>query len=955
MATSKALRVAAPKDLNTYIAHVNMTSKGIKSVDDNKFVNFLFESLAPESIATAKVTIPLGFNLEFSHNPGYKYRQCVVTRAGWIALVEDSDASIVADISTGTDIDDNEDIDSTFARNHILLAPWFDSQYSIATTIDQLKAGGAYASLTSDDITKIKQGADNKNYPYDRIDRSVRYLNYYEPNKGRCLLVRWTNSQVYYGKRFKYEVAIFESGKFEFRYWPLVEYTPGDFTPTSSAATVGIFWNGTTAGTSNRFRDFAPLLGYRKDTTRPLSPYGGAAYSVSYSESGLPYSSQVSEKYWPINGAVIHFSPPSNLVKFLPKKLAKNLALSKKIAADPGPWDDRKTVYFSENSTGNVYMPSTLNSRLIGDTGESDVSALQLLIGTGSIVVPGKQNKNIVDGLLKQLDTFEAEKSTDRSFNEHQKNYKSILTSSNFYYNSSSLSFFGNEFDSSLKSKTQFNFSLPVNKTSIMNPTTSSLYYYDADKKGWALIDPDGYRGPESLTIRSTTGEVDNSNYYRITETNRGFDAVGRKVVSGSRGTSLNPTSFPISYQTDNIIGAIVNQTLSESFGQLIVQSALNKSYKNSITDNQKFFPEKTQQVQFQIDEPFLIEKIVVKLPFYAENEWFKDLTTCNRAFGDAMTAEGYASGAIDFGGPGITLSVFCPKKSGNVTYMDLIASGTFTHQLDNKAEVYMEKGNDQYYYSIRPTGFLSFSNPTAVVSGTWNGSSYTFDGKVSLEMEASVAGGITFARNDRSQINTDSDFVNINVRDALKLLTTEKIQTMGETSYNVFDTAVSSAEKYALKSPRIYIQQVSPLARGTSKLEFNGNSILGGNIAYARVERTVKNPLFFDTNAKAVVSSFPEIESDSTFNFDAVSVYSTVDSRPAPYLMLPGDKLTFCISKTRPVTYMAIQTAARGFGYNDYQTYMLTGSHDTVILNTGSLDVTVYGSYVREGAEYHR
>jgi hypothetical protein len=955
MATSKALRAAPPKNLNNYMAYVNKTLNAPESVNDNKFINFLFESTAPEIATSVKETIPLGFTLEFAHNQGYKYKQVVVARAGWIALIENSDASIETDLFTGSSTIDNSTIEATFARNHILLAPWFDNQSSIATTVDQLQAGGAYASLTSEDILKIKRGHDNKNYPYDMIDRSVRYLNYNDSNKGKCLLIRWTNSQLNYGKRYKFEVAIFETGKFEFRYWPSLSYTPGDSTPTSSTATVGVFWNGTDAGTANRFRDFAPLLDYKKDTSRPISQFGGASYSAGYSEISLPYSSQISENYWPTKGAVIHFAPPVNLGKFLPKKLSQNISLSKKLVGDAGAYDDRKTFNFSGNINTNVYMPSTLRSRLLGDTGDADISSLQLLIGTGSITVPGKQNKNIVDSLLKQLSVLDSAKSIDLSFNEHQKNYKSILTSSNFYYNSSSLGFFGSEFDSSLASKTQFHFSLPVNKTSIMNPTTSSLYYYDAYKKGWTLMDPDGYRGPESLTIR-TIGESDENNYYRITETARGFDAVGRKVVSGSRGTSLDPASFVASYQTDNIVGSVVNQVLSESSGRLLMQAALNKSYNNSITDNQKFFPDKNQQVDFQITEPFLIEKIVVKLPFYAENEWFKDITTCNRAYGETSPVFKIASGAIDFGGPGITFSMFCPRKSGNATYMDLIASGTFTHQLDNKAEVYMQKDASQQYYSIRPAGFLSFSNPTAVVSGTWNGSYHTFDGNVTLEMEASVAGGVTFARNDRSQINTNNDYVQANVDKILELFTSEELKTLGESSYNSFDiNPQGSVVNYRQRSPRVYIQQVSPLARGTSKLEFNGNSILGGNIAYARVEGTVKNPLFVNKNAEEVVSAFKDIATDSTFNFDAVSVYSTVDSRQAPYLIMPGDKLTFCVSKTRPVIYRALQTAARAFGYYDYQTYILTGSHNTVALNTGSLDVTIYGSYVKEGMEYHR
>ena len=960
MATSKALRAAPPKDLNNYIASIKKTLDGPKSVADDKFVNFLFESTAPGTASGTKTTIPLGFSLEFSQYPGYKYKYVTVSRAGWVALVDTSDASIESDIITGGDVTDNSSIKSTFTKNHILLAPWFDNQSSIAENIDQLKTGGAYSSLTTYQISSIKKGEDEKNYPYDRIDRGVRYLNYFDSAKGKCLLVRWTNSQINYGKKFKFEVAIFENGKFEFRYWPTLSYAAGDSSPTASTATAGVFWSGPDTG-SDKFRDFAQLLDYRKDTSRPVSPLGGSSYSTSYTENSVSFSNLISEIYWPKNGAVISYTCPVNLAKFLPKKLARDIS-SNRIVREKGVYDDRKTIsFFTGSVDGNsVYMPSTLGTRLQGDSGDTDIDLLQLLIGTtGSITVPGNSRKTTVDSLLQQVAVFDSNKSKNNSFNESQKNYKTSITSSNFYSNDSSLSLFGEGFAQSLKSKTQFHISLPVNKQAVLPSTSSAVYYYDSYKKGWVAMDPNGYRNPESTTV-SLAGEADNIYYYRVTETSRGFDAVGRKITSGSRVNNLNPaTASPGSiFQTDDIFGTVFNRTISASYSQTSVQKALNKSYRNSITDNPKFFPDSTKQIQFSVDEPFLIEKVVVNLPLYADNEWFKDVTSCNRAYGDSTPVDGVASGAIDFGGPGLTFSIFCPRKSGNVTYMDLITSGTITHHIDNKSEVLIKKDSDQKYYSIRPVGFLAFSNPTAVVSGTWNGSQHIFDGKVKLEMEASVAGGVTFARNDRSQKNTNANYVASNVSKAEKLLTTKELPVDSGETYNAFDiyeTYDVDATEYKQRSARVYIQQVSPLARGTSRQEFNGNSILGGNIAYSNVESTVRNPLYVSESLSKLPSEFQTILGDPTFNFDAVSLYSTVDSRPAPYLVMPGDKLTFCISKTRPVIdRMALSNIIMS-SYYDFSDYTLSGSHDAVVLNTGSIDITIYGSYVREGAEYHR
>ena len=60
-------------------------------------------------------------------------------------------------------------------------------------------------------------------------------------------------------------------------------------------------------------------------------------------------------------------------------------------------------------------------------------------------------------------------------------------------------------------------------------------------------------------------------------------------------------------------------------------------------------------------------------------------------------------------------------------------------------------------------------------------------------------------------------------------------------------------------------------------------------------------------------------------------------------------------MSKTRPVIHKAVDTGDgfMNFGAR-YETYILTGSHGTVMLNTGSINITVYGSYIQEGTEYH-
>jgi hypothetical protein len=141
--------------------------------------------------------------------------------------------------------------------------------------------------------------------------------------------------------------------------------------------------------------------------------------------------------------------------------------------------------------------------------------------------------------------------------------------------------------------------------------------------------------------------------------------------------------------------------------------------------------------------------------------------------------------------------------------------------------------------------------------------------------------------------------------------------------------------------------------------LSFSGNSILGGNIAAFNFENKIRNPLYSGYTKASLPSIYTDQINSASFRFDAVSVYSTVDSRPSPYLMLPGDKLTISMSKTRPAIDRAKDSGTQfqpfmGPSGARYNNYILTGSHGTVMLNTGSINITVYGSYIQEGEEYH-
>jgi hypothetical protein len=1002
MATSKALRAAPDRKLSDYVASIKRLFDDPVTVSDDKFIKQNYIITFNSTVTVGGLSpwqgyssvLPIGFDFKVN---GVTYKEFIVQASGWMMLKDPaggtSGATFWIDVLDSTDPEaanyNNSIIRAAggeyFDYNHILLAPYFSTSRLVTQTVDELQtaSGGYGATITSTVEANILNGSDTRNWPYDLKDYGVRYVNGFDSKKGKYLLVRWTTTSVDHLLK-KFEVAIFENGTIEYRYWPQKVYEKPSSYLSSADGTIGIFWSSLNNGTNN-FRDLSPLLDYKK-SERTLSQLGGVQGSDGliensnqfYEPTNRYYAINVDyNTYWPRNGAVITLSPPVTSGKFLPKKIIGEIASTRPVVRSPNAYDDRKTIPYSSNTL--IYAPSTLPSRLIGDSGDIDVSLRQMLFVSGNMSMQGSVNKSSINDLLGQLDAIEklAERS-DNSFNESKQNYEAIVSSNSFYTQGSSIEEFGTGFEAPLKSKTQINISLPISKQTTMPSSTSSFYYYDRQLERWSMKNPNHPANPQKIisepedNLGSYEVQLVANPLYRVVETAQGFDAVGRKVVSGSNTTSFAVFSN-VTQQSDDAIGSIVNSdkaSLAEA-GSIFYNLKANefreahyRTYAKSIFDSSNYYPEDSQKINLSIDYPFLVEKVVVKFPLYINGNWFNDLTTCMRPFTDSTdifssyNMSGRFRGAVDFGGPGITFGLFCHRKAPGSSYLDLIASGTITNTLDNSKSVVLKKDPNMKHYSLRPVGFKSFSNPTTVISGTNN----IFDDRVMLEMEASIAGGITCARLDRSYITSSysspsvvsTTLVNSNRRKAVSLLTSEELFSRGERPINAYDMRSGFYEpNYDDRSPRIYVQQVSPLSRGATGVQFNGNSILGGNVAYFNLEDRVINPLYVSASG-SLPTAFKSIIDTSDFGFEAVSIYSTVDSRPSPYLLIPGDRLTLSISKTRPVIYRARTADTSGVIYNVFSSFDLTGSHGTVMLNTGSIDITIFGSYVRGGVGFN-
>jgi hypothetical protein len=1023
MVTPKALRAAPPKILENYVASIShgppeafpdsVFSESDYSVDGNTIVAIT----SPASLyLDGRFTKPLGFDLTLN---SVKYNTINFTEHGWLTLATSSPTS-GTDWSgirspTTTDVIFLNYLMNTgkFIDDRILLAPWFDATAQIPKTIDVLASSLAYNGTlnTTDEVNDIRSGKDTRNWPYSTIDRGVRSKNFFDSKKGKYMLVRWTNTQVNasnsggldprytFNQKLKFEVAIFESGRIEYRYWPLETYEQGDLTREPSAAVVAVIWNGTTAATENRFRDFAPLLGY--GTNRVISPLGGAAYDSSYSESttdGSTYtttfSHRITTEYWPKNGATITFAPPTKSAKFLPKKTAKDLSNYRQLTASPGMFDDRKSYFYTpEGTTTSVAMPSTISDRLQGQgSSQVDVSSRQLLFTSGSITIEGRQSQAALAEIDAQIDYLDkVNKSSDFSFNEAEKNYAETSSNSSFYTTGSSTELFGYDFATPLKSKTQFTLNFPVSKPITMPFSTASFYYFNKSRQSWDSYGTStpirnvgfgGYgTGDPGTDIASARSSFGGTVQLPVAETSIGFDAIGLKIVSGNLNynsefagsrtagvgyyLNLSGPSSDIDSTTPLEILALTPASLTRPSNDEIVKEMCSRNYVNSLTDSGEMFPSSDCQFTLGNEYPFLIEKIVVSLPLYVSGSWFNDLTTYNRAFAtvaplvpkpEFSLAGQRAIGPIDFGGPALTFAIHSPKRSGKTnerSYLDLIASGTITHEFDNKHEIVLKKDPGMLYYCLRPEGFLAFSTPTTVIKGQLENSDYVFNGNVNLEMTPQICGGVSICRNVVSSSIKTSKVI------AETYLSSSFLQTYGEELCSGFvDTG--NFNLYRDPPTRVYIQQLSPLQRGTTRFEANGKSLLSTNFANFNLEKQVKNPLYINDATDTDLSNLYSVINNPTFIgqiLEVVCGYSTVDHKQSPYLILPGEKISISISKTRPVIQKFTERLGGDDGVSSYSpasSAILTGSHNSVVLTTGSLSLTFYGSYIREGAGYN-
>jgi hypothetical protein len=472
-----------------------------------------------------------------------------------------------------------------------------------------------------------------------------------------------------------------------------------------------------------------------------------------------------------------------------------------------------------------------------------------------------------------------------------------------------------------------------------MPGNTSSIYYYNNAGASWSIPEKSTYTvlTGNSVPIGNTKGDLaipdaDIQDYdSHITEDYRGFGPIGNFICSGSRnryGTDM--------LQSDDSIGS--------SLADNNVNEALSKTYAKSITNNESYRATSNETFSLPIKQPFLIERAVIEIPFAFGDGWFKDKTRCFPPF--HSTSPLWI--AFDFGGPGLTVALFNQFEFGQKeSRRDLVMTGTLTHQFDNISELsWTSDFPVSTEYNLIPVGFKAYgATAGAVVSpALTSGGQHYFTGSVAIKSEAQASNGI-IAQLIAPRLSSDAIYDLLNKKELLL----------------VDDEDYPNLEK----QQKFRIQSINNFGRGGTGFDPSGRSIFGKELVTSKkvINGRIANPFYISgANGELNANNRTEIlnslglqnfdlilgSETETFAYAAINLEETL---PSPYLVLPGDKLTLAVAKTRPTLYANTTFAAANSSPWTYSSGNIV--HDVQLI-TGSINITFYGSLIKGEVEHH-
>lgn len=527
-----------------------------------------------------------------------------------------------------------------------------------------------------------------------------------------------------------------------------------------------------------------------------------------------------------------------------------------------------------------------------------------------------------------------------------------------FYVSGSSASLSEDVFSfaSSLSNKAQVKISFNVTSNSTVLPSSCSIYYFNKDISGWEIpqsVLPD-IAGPlDKISIKPPAASPQTSGSW-TSEDFVGFDYRGNALSSGSQNIYRQ------------VIGPFYAQRVEDVRADLASTTVLNpdlqaeymtRDFNKSFQRNPDYSANDSQTFSLPLERPFLIEKVVIEIPFCFGKSWFGDKSTvclCTSSLGDYTingTSPGsYATFLVDEGGPALTVSLLSQKKYGTSTIRDIITKSVVTHKEDVNKEVVLKTLYDGIInpflaYTLHTNGL----DPEDVDSVVSPGLNNYYTGSVIVKSTPSISNGVNISFGEGSS--------------AVGYSTTSQ----GLLS---FATDWLSSE---YKKPLFTIfSGVDVFGRGSTGFSPSGGSIFGREYSTATEDTQLrdgsfKNPYYIEDSSKrnAILSTMSTSFSTTQKVAIVLGKKFIGTKKDSPYLMYPGEKLILALSKTRPaMSKMKIDfntttnpdALTKGISHLVSCSYFndLAGQngHD-VQFNTGSINITFYGSYIREGNSY--
>jgi len=647
--------------------------------------------------------------------------------------------------------------------------------------------------------------------------------------------------------------------------------------------------------------------------------------------------------------------------RILPRREVSRLDPVDFIKKSTGVFNDLDTIFFSGSMTldmpsglprGNslpLYVSSTYGRQLSDIVSQSDAEGLYV---TGTMTWDSFDRFVYSDPLVSgSADPFKE----DALFDQGTQDLSFFSTGSDPKIGNGSLR-------KPLTSKVQIKKSFSVKTQQVLPAATSSFYYFDVAAGSWIIPDAvkpiltDPFKKTSFPTVVFCPPSINGTSGSLYIEDAIGFDAYGNFLASGSRdilrqGSDTKSTYyFPAEEKTNSSLSVFLS-----------IQQ--DKSFTNSL----EFKAQDAQQFEVTISRPFMLEKATVSIPVCAGPDWFLDKTVSLFITGSGDDLKSGSSYSIaneysigNSGGPAVSVALLHQKRfvinGADLSIRDVICHASFTHSGDVADATYdIIQRRDPDRTLVTPAGIGSEENGANVGSVVTVPDNLYFTGSVSVNMTSRSECGIAG--------HVNRVFPGSTVTKAASQLKTVLSTKKFPEKEKFINLESNAAGEYG-----IGIAAIVPFGRSHTGLTGGGTSPFGRDFLMYDFGPGFRNP-GYSSNTSTVdeaVNKFSDVY-DGSSPFGVQGYSNNIASKDSPYLLMPGDKLILCATKTRPAYQhlMGVNVAVGStvplnvgkFTYtsSSYYNSLRSGRGHDIMFNTGSIDITLFGTYVSNGGEYSR